>query len=428
MSVAGRASLRAILESYGGSLQDLTVLAPQNDPFRVDTAAGHRDGSWLATTLAALDVTGQRHLRGLHYILAGAQVAKPDGKLYTNTEADWDWLSIRAAKCARWLGYIEFDAIVDERNDEPVVRLFTRAYPRVSLSVDYDVVIPDADDLRPVAALRDFVGEQPYRLVLVGEKSSLRPVLDPIAQDYRADLYLPTGEISDTQIRMMARAGADDGRPMVVFYFADCDPAGWQMAISVSRKLQAFIALGVPDLQLQVHRVALTPDQVRLYSLPSTPLKATERRADDWSQATGVAQTEIDALAALQPRVLADMASAALDPFFDTTLARRARVVAAAWETAAQAAIDEQSDLGEEGQSPRQLRARAADRLDDMYGEIQEILAEVADADDFDLPELPALPDPEVDLGAQPQPLLDTRWDFRRQCRALIDSKNYREL
>jgi hypothetical protein len=26
------------------SLKDLTVLAPQNDPFRVDTPARHRDG------------------------------------------------------------------------------------------------------------------------------------------------------------------------------------------------------------------------------------------------------------------------------------------------------------------------------------------------------------------------------------------------
>lgn len=30
-------TLRAILEEYGGNLKDLTVLAPANDPFRVDT-------------------------------------------------------------------------------------------------------------------------------------------------------------------------------------------------------------------------------------------------------------------------------------------------------------------------------------------------------------------------------------------------------
>ena len=56
---------------------------------------------------------------------------------------------------------------------------------------------------------------------------------------YDADLYLPTGEISDTLLATMAKAGAEDGRPMVVFVFADCDPAGYQMAVSIGHKLRA---------------------------------------------------------------------------------------------------------------------------------------------------------------------------------------------
>ena len=112
--------LRAALESGGGSLKSLTVLAPQNDPFRVDTDAGHRDGAWLANTLDRLGITGQRHLRGLHYILIGQP--KPNGQPYTNTESDWRWLSETVAKSARWLGYIPFDRIVDQRNDEPEIR------------------------------------------------------------------------------------------------------------------------------------------------------------------------------------------------------------------------------------------------------------------------------------------------------------------
>ena len=42
---------------------------------------------------------------------------------------------------------------------------------------------------------------------------------------------------------MMAdRSAARDGRPMVVFYFSDCDPSGWQMPVSLYRKLQALKA------------------------------------------------------------------------------------------------------------------------------------------------------------------------------------------
>ena len=96
---------------------------------------------------------------------------------------------------------------------------------------------------------------------------------------------------------------------------SDCDPSGWQMPISIGRKLQAFKALLFPDLEFQVRRVALMPEHVRVHGLPSTPLKATERRADKWQEAMGVAQTEIDALAALQPALLRRMAREAIKPF-----------------------------------------------------------------------------------------------------------------
>ena len=165
--------------------------------------------------------------------------------------------------------------------------------------------------------------DQPYRLVFFGEKTSLDDILSPVARECGADLYLPAGEISDTMLHTMAETGAQDGRPMVVLCFSDCDPSGWQMPISIGRKLQAFKALLFPDLKFLVRRVALMPEQVRVHGLPSTPLKATERRADKWQEAMGVAQTEIDALAALQPALLRRMAREAIKPFYDPTLLRR---------------------------------------------------------------------------------------------------------
>ena len=73
---------------------------------------------------------------------------------------------------------------------------------------------------------------QPYRLALFGEKVSLEPVLDPISEEFDTDLYLPTGEASDTMIYGMAKAAAEDGRKLIVFYLSDCDRGGWQMAVS----------------------------------------------------------------------------------------------------------------------------------------------------------------------------------------------------
>lgn len=411
-------ALRATLEAAGGSMAALTVLSTQNDPFRCDTPAGHRDAAWLANTLSRLDIGGQRHLRGLHYILIGQP--KPDGKPYANTDADWTWLAL-TAKAARWLNYVPFDRIVDQRNDAPVVRKWTPPQPEPCISVNLKVVIPDADDLTPLVWVDGPGDPQPYHLVLVGEKSSLRPVLSEIADDYRADLYLPTGEMSDTQAHAMAEDAARDGRPLRVFYFADCDPSGWQMPISLSRKLQALKALAYPDLRFDVHRVGLTPDQVREYGLPSTPLKDTEKRADRWTAAHGVAQTEIDSLAALQPELLRRIADESIGPFFDSTLDQRVREAIYAWEAEAQAIVDQQAD-----DSIDRLREEAVELLAQKRAEIQQIMDTVRiDAGSFDLPEI-ALPAPELDAIA-PEPLCSSDWDFRDQCRRLRASKVYED-
>ena len=172
-------------------------------------------------------------------------------------------------------------------------------------------------------------------IIFIGEKSSLGSELRPLAEHIGAELLLPTGEISNTLIAGIAASAAADGRPAAVLYFCDFDPAGWQMPVSVSRKLQALRDLEHHDLQIEVHPVALTLDQVVAFGLPSTPLKETERRADRWQAIMGREQTEIDALIALRPGVVRSLAEQAITPFYDPTLQQRARELAAAWEAQA---------------------------------------------------------------------------------------------
>jgi hypothetical protein len=234
------------------------------------------------------------------------------------------------------------------------------------LTTELDVTIPQAWELQPQIDVDGFEGTQPYRLALVGEKSSLADILGPLADRYDADLFLPTGEISDTQIYLMARAAEDDGRPLAVLYFADCDPAGWQMGISVSRKLQAFRYLLPKMPDFEVHRVALTPAQVQEYGLPSTPLKATETRADPWRAAMGIEQTEIDALASLR-----QAAEDAIRPFYDRTLGSRVAEARRRWLGQAQAAVERAAGA----EQLQAIRADAADQLENMRQQILQLNA-----------------------------------------------------
>jgi hypothetical protein len=177
--------------------------------------------------------------------------------------------------------------------------------------------------------------QQPYRIVFIGEKVSLKPVLRPIAERVHGELILPTGELSDTLLYGMVKRAAADDRPTVVLYFSDFDPSGYHMPVEVARKVQAHHELRFPDLDIAMYPVALNFEQVRDLDLPSTPLKASERRGDKWRAHWDHEQTEIDALAALRPDELREIAERAIEPFYDPTLQRRIEHAEVMWNVEA---------------------------------------------------------------------------------------------
>ena len=244
MRLAGKGALRRVLEQARQELRcgrnKLTVLSTQIDPYRLDTPAGHRDGAWLAEQLdRAVGVERRIHWRGLHYaIVAAGNIRKPNGEIYRNNDTDWTWLANSAGKAARWLGYVDFNRIIDNRNSDPIIHRKARVIPETRISVGVDVTIPDIEDLEPYAGVTGFEGRQPYTLTIFGEKTSLEDVLLPIARRFEADLYLPAGEISDSLLYRMAKDGAEDGGTMVVLVLADCDPDGgfdWSKAAGPPR-------------------------------------------------------------------------------------------------------------------------------------------------------------------------------------------------
>lgn len=419
----GAGSLRQALDAARHankvSMSDLTVLSSGRDPFRLDTPANHRDAAWLAERVADLLPADRTiHLRGLHYTLLGCP--KPDGRVYVNDDGTWTWLSEKAAKAARWLGYLPFGRIVDQRNAAPVVRLAGLLDPTPLLDLgELRVELPE-EVTDPTVHLVDHCPPQPFSLALYGEKASLEPVLGPLADEYDASLFLPTGEISDTLMYTMAQAAYLDGRPLVVFTFSDCDPAGWQMPVSIARKLQALAVAVFPGLAFEVRRVGLLPENVREYGLPSTPLKASESRADRWRAAMGVDQTEIDALASLRPELLRELAVAALDGFHDPLLQHRADVAAVRWQTSAQEVLHDR--IGPERLAD--YRRQAQDKLDAIREQVAELSTGLrVDASDLDLPDYTP-PTPQVS-PPDDAPLVSSSWSFTEQCQALKASKMY---
>jgi hypothetical protein len=266
-----------------------------------------------------------------------------------------------------------------------------------------------------------------YRIIFVGEKVSLKPILLPLAERVEGELLLPTGELSDTLIFEMAQRAAEDGRPVVVFYFSDFDPAGYWMPGSVSRKLQALCESHFRNLDIQVRPVALTYRQVVDLELPSTPLKEGERRRAGWREHWNREQTEIDSLAALQPDVLRRIAEGAIKPFVDPSLETRWRRAETSWNIRARELLRANPgyDAAEAGIAAALAQAEGvAHDLRAAADDLETAQAIAADILDPDLPPPYEMPQPEITASA-PEPLFRSTDDWRHATEKLIA---YRDL
>jgi hypothetical protein len=166
---------------------------------------------------------------------------------------------------------------------------------------------------------------------------------------------------------------------------------------------------------VQVRRVALTKAQCEANDLPSTPLKVTEKNAGRWVAAWGREQTEIDALAALQPAVLRQIVNNAVAPFHDPSLDRRASEAQEEWEDEVRDAIEGHPDYDDAREivdtALEALRAAVA-----KYNEARILAAETLK--DIELPQLPEI-DPLDEYGdpfefdeVDEDAVFDTRADF----------------
>ena len=259
---------------------------------------------------------------------------------------------------------------------------------------------------------------QTYAFAIFGEKASLDEVVLPIAERFEADAYLGPGEISDTFIHRIAKDAVKDGRPLIIFTLTDFDPSGWQMTISIARKLQAFRDLRFPRLRFEVVPVALTIDQVHELQLPSTPLKEGDKRRERWVEAFDVEQTEIDSLTTPdQMDDLRTIIEQAFVPYFDFDLEDRVAAAEAEWTAAAQEAIDEQADANR--------LAAARERAEELRAAIDELEAELtAIADPIELPPI-EVPQVEIDDDPARQALVYLDQGWISATKALIERKKY---
>ncbi len=328
-------SIKGLAKQIGRSTKDLVALAVGNDPFYAAVPHRQQEAEWFAEIWNRFGFSSGVHLRRIHYVLVsqreeGEPVLKPRGQPYENTSNDWALLN-HASLSARYLDLIPLDALVDRRNDEPMI--FTpEALAGVPLIMvddqepDCGAYLKDTPDL-PDYRIEGFEPEQDVLVEVWIEKSTQNDWLVPLAERRGVNLVVGIGELSEIRSRHLAERVQETDKPARVIYISDFDPAGRSMPVSVARKVEFYIDKFGLDVDVTLNPLILTEQQCREYRLPRTPIKESERRRDGFEEKFGAGATELDALEALHPGEMAKLLEQEIDRYLDPTLEERVREV-----------------------------------------------------------------------------------------------------
>lgn len=327
--------IKAEAKEQGISIKDLCALSPGNDPFYTGRPSEIAQAEWFQAQWNDLGFSSGVHLRRMHYALVSQDppIPRHDGRSYENTQRCWDYLC-SAGKYARYLNLISPDQFIDKRNFAPEVFYDPYAsWPKIKTAISgmYEVEsiglpdCPDAPDYDLTGISGWDIDGQPYMLEIWVEKTTMHDVILPLAKQYNINVVAGKGELSISTVREFLKRAKKKGRPVRILYVADFDPAGLGMPISIARKIEFFLSVDseYADLDIRLHPVVLTPDQIAEYSLPRVPVKDSDKRKASFELAHGAGQVELDALEALRPGELARILEDAILQYFDMDLADR---------------------------------------------------------------------------------------------------------
>jgi hypothetical protein len=325
--VNGIEDLRGLAGDLGRPIRTLLALTDCNDPFYAGRGSRQAAAEWFAGVWRRVGLSPGVHLRRIHYVLISRPDTPPlpNGRPYRNTEDCWDRLG-DAARDARYLGLVPFDAITDHGSDGASIHLVEAARDAALAVAEPDLLDADLplrllDTELPAAPTYDFTPagvDQHYHVELWAEKTTINDVLARLGRQYGVNTVAGVGDMSATKCFEVVQRIRASGRPARILYISDFDPQGFTMPVSVARKIE-FIARDL-DLDIQVRPVVLTHDQCVEYRLPRTPIKDSANGKGRFEERFGEGATELDALEALHPGLLEQILEEEILRYYDDDL------------------------------------------------------------------------------------------------------------
>jgi hypothetical protein len=241
---------------------------------------------------------GNISLRALHYRLVSLHGFPNTQKHYKRSNA--------AMTKARWDGLLSFDDFVD--HDRKVIG--DTAYEATDLEETIQSSIETIDYIKGRYHKNPWENQPNYIEVWIEKKALIGPFEKP-CKSMGVALAPCKGYPSLTFLddaRKRLREAEMVGKKVSILYFGDYDPSGEDIPRSIQ---DTFYKMGSTVI---VDRFALMEEQVVEMNLPPAPTKSTDSRSAAWD---GIGQVELDAI---EPRQLSEMATAAINEYFDLDL------------------------------------------------------------------------------------------------------------
>jgi len=158
---------------------------------------------------------------------------------------------------------------------------------------------------------RDIWATQPYHVEVWSEKNGLSDVIWPVCSRYRVP-YVPTkGQPSITLLYNSAQEMIASGKPTRLLYVGDHDATGLNISRVIEEELREF------GVDVTLHRVAITPEQIALYNLPTRPGKQGDNKQAAFAATYGPDCVEVDALQVVSQTLLPTLIQQAIEPLID---------------------------------------------------------------------------------------------------------------
>jgi len=148
------------------------------------------------------------------------------------------------------------------------------------------------------------------------EKDAISSILYPVTSKWDVPLMTARGYASQSFLYSVAEDLKVIGKPAFLYYFGDHDPSGKDARRYVEETIREL----APGIDVTFELIAVTPEQIDEFDLPTRPTKASDSRAKKFKGES----VEVDAI---PPSTLRELVEACIEQHVDrTTLEHTKRI------------------------------------------------------------------------------------------------------